>query len=305
MEGNKIKFPQSGKDLAQLEEFLYSYEGEDRIVTSHEIAEKLGETSDSVFKTNTGIPSLDRVLGSVEAGELIIVTGPSGAGKTSFMMSITANMCKQESSSAWFTLEVTPRQFINKMKKIMGDKLPLFYMPAQNTDNNIKWLHDRIIEAKVKYNIKVAFVDHLHQLFSLDKFNGTNLSLEIGDVVAKIKQLAITHNIVIFLVAHSTDAKDAPTREPKMMDIRDSGMISRLADTVLGIWRIANKNDGTKSRLDDIQEDDIRAKVRIWKNRREGKLGFFVMQMLNGHLQEVDTIQEKIARNQVDDDWAN
>ena len=271
------------KDIIALEEKLAKYEGEDKIVSSLELAEIISKEKAASVSHPTGIPTIDRILENVEGGELIVVSGPTGNGKTTLLTSITANTAAV-TRSAWFTLEVTQKQFLAKF----GDNLPLFYTPAKNTDNNIQWLIERIIEAKVKYDVQMVFIDHLHQLFSVDKFNGKNLSLELGDIVAKIKQIALDYELAIWLVAHSTDDKERVNREPKMIDIRDSGMISRLADIVMGVWRIPNDDDGTKTKMREINETDNRAKVRIWKNRRTGKLGYLVMQMMGKNLVELD-----------------
>ncbi len=273
--------------IIETEERLNNYLGEDRIISSLELRDLLEKTKTVNTSHATGFPFLDRILDKTESGELIIVSGPTGNGKTTLLTSITKNLTAK---SAWFTLEVPPRQFLSTF----GDNLPLFYTPAKNTDSNIQWVIERIIEAKVKYDIQVVFIDHLHQLFSIDRFNGRNLSLELGDIVAKIKQLAIQYDIVIWLVAHSTDDKTRTTREPKMMDIRDSGMISRLADVVMGVWRIPNSDDGTSGILtDDFKEEDNRAKVRVWKNRRTGKLGWFLMEHKNHYMQEINMDQKE------------
>lgn len=272
------------KELRELEEKLYAYEGEDKIVSSHELAKDISLEAET---ENTGVPSIDRMLGGVEAGELCVVSGPSGHGKTTLLMSITRNMAYKNLPSAWFTMEVTPKAFIRKMKNATGENMPLFYMPNRNTDNQLKWVEERIIEAKVKHDVKFVFIDHVHQIFSLHKVQG-NVSLELGDMVGQIKQMAIDHNIVVFLIAHMRDNADRPTAEPRKEDIRDSGLINRLADSVLMVWRIRNDDDvDSKRRPLDLAEDDIKAKVRVDKNRREGKLGSFVMQMDNGLLTEL------------------
>lgn len=276
----------SGEKLTQLEKELAKYEGEDRIVPSEELATKLDKIPSRSFKM--GVPSMDRILEGVEPGELIVVTGPSGQGKTTFLMSLTKNM---EEKSAWFTLEVTPKQFL---KKIIArdDKLPSFYLPAKNVENNIDWLLTRIIEAKVKFDTNIVFIDHLHQIFSIERVKN-NTSLEIGDVVAQIKKIAIDYGLTIFLIAHNKDRMDM--KEPQMADIRDSGMICRLADTVMGIWRVPNLKNGETmeekakvSRVRECGETDNWAKVRIWKNRREGKLGFWFMRHDKHYLSEID-----------------
>ena len=301
-----------GKKLLDKELQLVSYDGRDRIVSSHELAEELKKTDDSIFKIPTGVESLDRILGGgFEAGELIVVTGPTGEGKTTLLMSITKNMAEKETNSVWFTLEVTPRQFLQKLMKASdaeNPKLPLFYIPragVEDVDEDytkkweqehrrkyemIDWIEDRIIEAKVKVEkenkqLKVVFIDHIHMIFSLAQVS-RNVSLEIGDMVAKIKEMAITHNLAICLIAHSKDPDSSSTRELRKEDIRDSGLISRLADTIIGVWRIKNSNDGTKTRREEIDEGDNKAKVRIFKNRRMGTLGFFCMYHVDHYMTE-------------------
>lgn len=279
----------SGRELALLEESLYSYTGEDRVISSHELAEDLSKTEESTFIIKTHVPTLDRVLGGVEAGELIIVTGPTGEGKTTLLMTITANMCHDNIRSAWFTLEVTPRQFIKKMISATGDeKLPLFYVPRQNADNTVNWLIDRIIEAKVKYDVQAIYIDHIHMIFSLEKMAGNNLSLEIGDIVGKIKAIAIQYNLVVFLIAHSRDNTTTPNAEPKKEDIRDSGLIIRQADSILGVWRVPNDSSIKDTKRKEINEGDTWSKVKIFKNRRTGELSKFFMDHKEHKLIELD-----------------
>lgn len=275
----------SDEELRKLEEELFTYEGDDRIVSSHELAAQV----DPIAETEkTGVPSLDRILGGIEAGELVIVSGPTGEGKTTLLMSITRNMAWQNILSVWFTLEVTPKSFIRKLKNSCGEKMPLFYMPNRNTENHLKWIEDRIIEAKVKHSVKVVFIDHIHQIFSLHRVQNSSVSLEIGDMVGKIKQMAITHHVAIFLIAHTRDNSEQPNAEPRKEMIRDSGLISRLADAIVLIWRVKNEDQIDKTRRPaDLAEGDIAAKVRVVKNRREGKLGTFMMQHVNGLLNEV------------------
>jgi replicative DNA helicase len=198
-------------------------------------------------------------------------------------MSITKHITQP---TAWFTLEVTPQQFIRKMK--LRGEIPLFYLPNENSQNNIKWLEERIVESVAKYNTRVIFIDHIHMIMSLARYQ-TNISLEIGDLVQRIKQLAIKYNLIVYLIAHCLDNKVSPTDEIRKEDIRDSGMIVRIADMVLGVWRINNDDDMTvNKRPKYLEEHDNKAKLRVLKNRRTGKLGAIALYHYEHTLTEHD-----------------
>jgi len=274
------------EDIRKLEDALVEYQGEDRIVTSHELAAQLDLETD--MGQPTGIKTLDKLLNGVEPGEMVIVSGPTGEGKTTLLMSMTKNMAQAGIPSVWFTLEVTPQSFIKKIKRACGDNIPLFYIPNRNVDNQLEWIEQRIIEAKVKHDVKAVFIDHIHQIFSLHRVKSGSVSLEIGDMVGKIKQMAIDHHLTVFLIAHTRDNSERPTAEPRKEEIRDSGLISRLADAIVLVWRIKNGDEKKTSRPTDLGENDNEAKVRVVKNRREGKLGTFIMEHKDGILIEKD-----------------
>lgn len=279
-----------GPELYEIEKQLSEYDGDDRMVSSHELAEDLKNTEDTQFIIPTGIAGLDdKHEGGIEAGEVWIFSGPSGEGKTTITMSITQNMCEKEVKTAWFSLEVTPRQFIKKMQA-RGGELPLFYLPNENKEPMVQWIEERIVEAKVKFDVKVVFIDHLQQIFSIAQMeqrnNNRNLSWEIGDLMAKIKQIAVMHDIAICLIAHTKDDPQGSSREPRKEDIRDSGLVQRLADSIVMVWRVPNDDELKNIRRKPLDELDIKAKVRVVKNRRTGSQGAFFMYHKNHYLQE-------------------
>jgi hypothetical protein len=50
---------------------LETYEGEDRVISSHEMALKLKETKDSFLKVRSMIPEIDGAIENFQDGELI------------------------------------------------------------------------------------------------------------------------------------------------------------------------------------------------------------------------------------------
>ena len=68
----------------KLEKFLFEYHGEDRIVSSQELKDHLKEAQNrkALVYIKSGIPSLDNLIGGFEGGELNVISGISGQGKT-------------------------------------------------------------------------------------------------------------------------------------------------------------------------------------------------------------------------------
>ena len=179
------------KKLMETEEKLYHYAGEDRIVLSGDMIELLAKEDKKQTQFNTGIPAVDNATGGCAGGELWVITGTTGQGKTRLCQTFTKNIEAQEIYSLFFSYEVMAGQFLSQF----GSKLPVFCMPAKLKGNSLQWLNQRIHEAKLKYCIQAVFVDHLHYLIDLSR-NNNNMSLEIGSIVRGLKKIALFHNIV-------------------------------------------------------------------------------------------------------------
>lgn len=233
------------KDLIEIEKKLYSYEGQDRVMSSHDMSKALRE-EDRPIQLKSGIATLDRYISGFEGGELTVISGLTGNGKTLFAQTLTRNFDKQDFKSLWFSYEVMPVNFL----RAFGEDLPLFYMPARLIENSLTWINTRIYEAKLKYHIHAVFVDHLHFIVQM---NRGNVSVEIGAVMRFLKKLTLKFNIVLFLIAHTMKCK--PETELGIGDTRDSSFIEQEADNVFYIWR-------TKK--------DREAVLKIAKNRRNG-----------------------------------
>jgi replicative DNA helicase len=142
---------------------------------------------------------------------------------------LTTGFEKNNIFSLWFAYEVPPKQLIKRFPN-----LPLFYFPETIKDRVISYLDKKIKEAKDKYGVKIIFIDHLHYLLDLSRI--TNASIQIGQLIRSLKILAMKHEIIIFLAAHTT--KLLPDKEPSADDIRDSSFVSQESDGVMILWRV-------------------------------------------------------------------
>ena len=117
--------------------------------------------------------------------------------------------------------------------------VPHLFMPAELKANAMDWVEERIVEALQKFNTRSIFIDHLHFLFDIGR--ARNASLDIGQVIRRLKLIAIQHEVVIFLLCH--------TQQPKEGDqglgyekIRDSSFVAQESDSVIMIARKTDEN---------------------------------------------------------------
>ena len=224
------------------------YSGEDKVISSHEMSVKLKEKLESVVDVKSFIPSLDNAIEGFREGELIVISGPTKQGKTLLGQSLTASFVKQQYYPLWFSFEVPVRQFLGQFPE-----LPLIYMPEKLKAHALPWFEDRVMESFEKYHTRIIFCDHLHYLIDLARIR--NPSIEIGQIIRKLKSLAVSGEFIIFLLCHTT--KGASEDSLSFESIRDSSFISQESDTVFMIKRLP-------------KEGDNRARLSVEFHRRTG-----------------------------------
>lgn len=237
------KMPGNIEDVVSHEQKLLNYSGKDRVVSFNEKIKLLESEKRTEIVIMTGIPGLDLLVNGARGGELIIISGPTKGGKTTFCRTLTRNFIKQKVKSLWFSFEMGAKELFNSFPQI-----PEAYLPAELSGRSTDWIFRRCEESKLKYNTRAVFIDHLHFLVDMDKIR--NPSLEIGALVRKIKRVAVDLNLIVFLVCHI--AKIKLNEEPTESDLRDSSFIAQDADTTWMIFRkrMHGTNDfGAESRL--------------------------------------------------------
>lgn len=203
----------------------------------------------------TGMGWLDSVLEGFEAGELVVVAGPTGEGKTTLLRTFTRLFSERELMTLWFSFEMSLIQLAKRFNVIPTTTVP------DDEFKDLIWLEDRITEGVLKHDVKAVFIDHLHFLLSMKNLSeARSSSVYIGNIVREIKKLAIKTNTVIFLVSHIT--KSGHDDKPRLSDLRDSSFTAQEADIVLLIRRMRDEK---------TEEELEKAELSIAKNRRVGK----------------------------------
>jgi replicative DNA helicase len=229
----------------------------------------------------TGFEVFDKCLsGGFRQGDLIIISGPTQNGKTTFAQTLTYHLAKREVSSLWFSYEMGLREIWDKFKAMgVNDKF-LAYVPFKLTNDNVSWIEKKVVEAKA-LGVKAVFIDHLGFLSGTPKKMtdnySQNLSAYLGSVCREIKIMAVKHDVMIFLLAHTRK-----TDKPTLNDISSSAGIAQEANTVFMVWR-------ERLDVDDDGEDVLsdKTKIALEKNRSTGMTKRIMCKLENGKLEQV------------------
>jgi predicted ATP-dependent serine protease len=229
--------------------------------------EKFGGGYSSPF--SVGFPAIDTaLLGGVREGDLVIITGLSGHGKTLLSQTISVNLSKQMFSSLWFSYEIPLHNLAARFKSMGApDESFLIFTPRRNTSGNLKWVKEKIKEGMEKYNTKFIFVDHLEFLSPTTIHNSDQLRMILNSVCMELKTLAIELGVIIFLMAH---VKKVESREVQMQDISESSGVYKLADFVISITRCSEIKMLTSGQKEEAFTN--RSIIKILKNRLTGEL---------------------------------
>jgi replicative DNA helicase len=85
---------------------LAEYDGEDRVVSAHELSLTFKESDHYTVNIKSGIPTLDYYVDGFRDGELITISGKTKNGKTLLAQSLSAYFSKHNSPPLWFSFEV-------------------------------------------------------------------------------------------------------------------------------------------------------------------------------------------------------
>lgn len=240
---------------------------DDAVVHIQEAAKNNGEWSTPY---PIGYETFDsQMKGGAREGDLIIITGLSGHGKTTLLQNISVNYSKKQQPCLWFSYEVIIDNLLAKFKDMGATEKNFFmYTPKQATSGGIDWVEKKIIEGKEKENTKFVFIDHIDYLSPKNIRSSDQRRIMLKDVCQQLKDVAIAQKVVIFLVAH---VKKVQGREIEMQDIAESSGIYQLSDFVFAVTRKFDiKEDNTVTKKRKIEMISDQSEVRMLKNRIEG-----------------------------------
>ena len=212
----------------------------------------------------TGLAALDGLTGGWQPGNLIIVAGRPGMGKTSFMLATGRNAAGFGHAGEFVSLEMSMQELVTKLiatelhyttsqltrgmgmsadeargiggrvDALRGIGLLLDDTPGLTVDE----LRAKATKAKQDDNIAWLAVDYL-QLMRGAGGRGQNREQEVAEVSRGLKLIAKELNIPVIAgaqLSRAVEGRGADAR-PKLSDLRESGGIEQDADVVLFLHR--------------------------------------------------------------------
>ena len=280
-------------NLNQIEKALNEEikEGEvydDVILLSDSAVEK--ELENNYARFPIGIYPFDEVSklreedqGGLGGGDLAVVAGPTGNGKSLFSATISYNLLKNQGMpTLWFTYEISSYALWRIFENMGAQKGDLVCVPANHTTGKLEWVESKIKEGKEKYDIGSVVIDHLGFLAPVQKMNGNmsqNYSVYLAQIVRELKTIAVKYNISIILPVHMVKSAND---DPSLRDIGHSGGIAQEADFVFLIAR--EESSRSKNFSGDYYTQYT--KVSLAKNRVSGKTPSWFMELFAGRLIE-------------------
>lgn len=235
------------------------YTGTDEVISAPDYL-KGKKKEEVLFKAFTGLPTIDGWIKGFHPGTLNIISGLTKQGKTTFCQTLTMNFTQQGLKCLWFSLDTPPIELIERFKTV-----PLFYLPKDNfMEQKIDWIEEKIIEGLAKYDTRIIFIDNLEFLSIYEK-NRENYANQLGQVIIRLKQIAIKWNVIIFLNHHVRAIDQA--KAPSWFDLKDSSGIAHHSDTVFMLWR-----GKIKTKDGDILDPDT-GFISLELQRRGGRTG--------------------------------
>lgn len=234
---------------------------------------KIEADKNSTIPISTGYKTLDDAMGGgFREGNLTIITGRSGEGKTTWAQNLCVNLSNNGEKCLFFSYEMTLPELKEKFEEIDKNLEALkLFTPKRMTSGNTAWIKTKIKEGR-ELGIRHFFIDHLDYLTPMNIQNSDQMRIKYKQITLELKNLANELGICIYLIAHvkKVDAK----RELEMEDIAESSGIYQLANFVFGVKREIkieyNERYQTNTRT------DMGGKVTILKNRKTGNLTSFL-----------------------------
>lgn len=249
----------------------------------------------------TGMADFDRLITGMKSGQMIVLAGRPGMGKSAFANMIALGVAKGGGRVAYFNLEMQAENVINRliateatvsMSRLTGgtldsyewdeakaasrliEKLPLFVDSL--TTLTLAGMRANLRRLKQKEGLDLVIIDYISLIRgSRYKDNKNN---EVAEYSRDIKLLAMELEVPVVAISQmNREVEKRSNHRPNLADLRDSGAIEQDADVVFFIHRPDYFNRDKDN--DQFENDASPASIAeiIVRKQRDGPTGTIQM----------------------------
>ena len=254
-----------------------------------DINEALGDAIESIQNTDkllvkTGFENVDKFAGGLTRGELTIIGGRPGHGKSTMMLNLLSNILASKRKVILFNRELTNVEVLKKLLALESGRLSYTmirqgmydvkqlqeldrvrgYIAKKYSPNHFR-MYDQIRDFPAsateikKFKPDVIFDDYIQLITPTGKEEQRRLQLE--RIVNDYKWIAKEYNCVVILASQLNRALETRgVQRPQLSDLAESGAIEQVAENVFFVY-YAYKVSGAKPELKN-EITLVAAKVR-------------------------------------------
>lgn len=231
-----------------------------RRVEAAEIKEVIRSRSSGERGVPTGFVDVDAKTFGFAPGDLVVVAGATGMGKTSFALQAACSAAEAGYPVALFSLEMTRDEVVWRMLcaegmidasrfrrdgpegypesnwRILEAGKRLRDLPIHLDDTpaiRLGHIRTRCRRLQAKEGLGLVVVDHLQIMHA----EGENRTQALAEITSGLKALAKELGVPVMLLSQLSRFKDRADKRPTLSDLRESGAIEQDANTVLLLFR--------------------------------------------------------------------
>ncbi|HVT35198.1 MAG TPA: replicative DNA helicase [Nevskiaceae bacterium] len=234
--------------------------------------EVLSNSTGGLGGLETGFVDFDKKTGGLRAGDLIIIAGRPGMGKTSLAMNIAENVAiDKKLPAAVFSMEMSAEQLAMRVISSFGRVDQQNLRTGQLTD--MDWsrlssaiglvreaplyidetgalspleLRARARRIAARHGLSLIVIDYIQLMQVPGSENRTN---EISEISRNLKALAKELSCPIIALSQlNRGVESRDNKRPRMSDLRESGGIEQDADLVVFVYRDEYYNENSTER---------------------------------------------------------
>jgi replicative DNA helicase len=226
--------------------------------------ERLYDKKESITGIPSGFKDMDELTTGFQKGDLIIIGGRPGMGKTAFCLNISQHVgIAMKEPVAIFSLEMAKEQLVMRMlcseAKVDSNKVRKGFINKRDDWNKLTNAAGKLAESlifiddssglsvlemrakarrlKQQHGLSLVIVDYLQLMRGRGKFE--RREQEIAEISRSLKALA--KELQVPVIALSQLNRGVETRggnkNPTLADLRESGAIEQDADVIIFLYR--------------------------------------------------------------------